>query len=164
VPLCADVNRNSAFFSHRLERLALPLRQSGMDARTTISIGSDSNAAPEPLHRLQAMRRAAILGEIEQRSGEPDLSAVAVADRLGITPRYVHMLLKETGRTFRRHVMDRRLQNAAALLRDPQWHHRRIGDVATAAGFCDLAHFSRAFRRKYAATPSDIRQAARRAG
>ncbi len=71
------------------------------------------------------------------------------------------MLLKETGRTFGRHVKDRRLEKAAALLRDPQWHRRRISEVAAAAGFSDLAHFSRAFRRKYATTPSDIREAAR---
>lgn len=135
-----------------------------MDARSTAtSIRSEADAPPAQLHRLQATRLAAILGEIEQRSGEADLSAVAVAGRLGITPRYVHMLLKETGRTFGRHVMDRRLQNAATLLRDPQWHHRRISDVAAAAGFSDLAHFSRAFRRKYATTPSDVRRAARRA-
>jgi AraC-like DNA-binding protein len=132
-----------------------------MDALTTSPVGSESDAPSAQLHRLQATRRAAILGEIEQRSAEADLSAAAVAARLGITPRYVHMLLKETGRSFGRHVLERRLQKAAALLRDPQWQHRRISDVAAAAGFCDLAHFSRSFRRKYGEAPSDVRAAAR---
>ena len=44
-----------------------------------------------------------------------------------------------------------------ALLRDPQWHSRRIADIAAEAGFTDLSYFNRAFRRHYGATPSDIR-------
>jgi len=135
-----------------------------MDARPTSSVCSERDAPLAHPHRLQATRLAAILSEIDQRSGEADLSAAVVGARLGITARYVHMLLKDTGHTFGRHVMDRRLQTAFALLRDAQWHRRRISDVAIAAGFSDLAHFSRAFRRKYAATPSDIRKAARRDG
>lgn len=77
-----------------------------------------------------------------------------------MTPRYVHLLLEETGKTFTHHVLERRLQKAAALLADPRWCERRIADIALAAGFTDLSHFSRAFRRRYGATPSDARRAA----
>jgi AraC-like DNA-binding protein len=109
-----------------------------------------------------AARRAAIFNIIESRSGNPDLSAAAAAALLGVTPRYVHLLLEETGRSFTHHLLERRLENAAALLRDPRHFDRRIGDVALEAGFTDLSHFSRAFRRHYGATPSDVREAAMR--
>jgi AraC-like DNA-binding protein len=69
---------------------------------------------------------------------------------------------KTTGRSFTHHLLERRLENAAALLRDPRWRERRIADVAAEAGFTDLSHFSRAFRRRYGATPSDVRAAAMR--
>ncbi|HTV27938.1 MAG TPA: helix-turn-helix transcriptional regulator [Xanthobacteraceae bacterium] len=118
-------------------------------------------APPTPSHRIRAMRRAAVLRDIEQRSGDPELSALAVAARLGITPRYVHLLLKETGRTFSHHVLEKRLDKAATLLRDPRWHHRKIADIAAEAGFSDLSHFSRAFRRAYGTTPSAVRETAR---
>jgi AraC-like DNA-binding protein len=35
--------------------------------------------------------------------------------------------------------------------------------VAYEAGFGDLSYFNRTFRRRYGATPSDVREAARRA-
>lgn len=106
------------------------------------------------------IRRAAILRIIESRSGDPKLSAAAIAALLGITPRYVHLLLEETGRSLSHHVLERRLGKATGLLRDPRWCDRKIADIAIEAGFADLSYFNRAFRRRYGATPSDIRDAA----
>jgi AraC-like DNA-binding protein len=120
------------------------------------------NDPPEQSYRIRAMRRAAVLREIEQRISDPELSAASVAARLGITPRYVHLLLEETGRTFSRLVLEMRLERAAALLRDPLWQYRRIADIAAEAGFSDLSHFSRTFRRAYGSTPSALREAAQR--
>jgi hypothetical protein len=47
------------------------------------------------------LSRAAILRIIESRSGDPDLTAITVASALSVTPRYVHLLLEETGKSFR---------------------------------------------------------------
>jgi AraC-like DNA-binding protein len=110
---------------------------------------------------LRAARQTAIMRAIEGRSSDPGLTANAVAAELGITPRYVHLLLEETGKSFTHHLLEKRLQRAAALLRDLRWRNRRIADIALAAGFTDLSYFSRAFRRHYGATPSDVREAAR---
>jgi len=110
----------------------------------------------------RAARRTAVLHEIERRSADPRLSAVGVATLLGLTPRYVHLLLEDTGKSFTHHVLQRRLDKAAALLRDPRWDWRKIADIAAEAGFTDLSYFNRAFRRHYGATPSDIREAAAR--
>jgi len=102
------------------------------------------------------------LREIERRSGNQNLSAASVAAQLGVTPRYVHLLLEETGRSFTHHLVEKRLQRAEALLRDAQRGDRKIGDIALEAGFTDLSHFNRSFRRRYGATPSEIRDDARR--
>jgi AraC-like DNA-binding protein len=109
---------------------------------------------------VRAANRAAVLRAIEHRSDDPELSAVSVAQALGITPRYVHLLLEETGRSFTHHVLTRRLERAAALLRDPWSQRRKIADIAGESGFTDLSYFSRAFRRYFGATPSDMRCAA----
>ena len=95
-----------------------------------------------------AVRRAAILHEIENRLGDPNLSATAVAMQLGITPRYLRLLLEETGRSFSEHVLEKRLTRAAALLRDPRQWGRKISAIAFACGFGDLSHFNHAFRRR----------------
>ena len=122
--------------------------------------GESREAAEERGGR--AARLSAILRAVESRSGDPGLSARTVAALIGVTPRYVHQLLEETGRSFTHHLLQRRLQNAAALLADPRWRERRIGEVAVAAGFTDLSYFNRAFRRRFGATPSDIREQANR--
>ncbi len=106
-------------------------------------------------------RLAAILRIIESQGNDPDLSAASVAALLGITPRYVHLLLEETGRSFTHHVLERRLRKRPRpCLRDPQWRHRKIADIAVEAGFTDLSYFNRAFRRRFGATPSASREAA----
>jgi AraC-like DNA-binding protein len=109
---------------------------------------------------VPAARRSEILRAIENRCGDAGLSAATIAALLGVTPRYIHFLLEQTGRSFTHHVLDHRLERAAALLRDPQWRDRKIAHIATEAGFTDLSYFSRVFRRKYGATPSDMRAAA----
>jgi AraC-like DNA-binding protein len=108
------------------------------------------------------VRRSAILLEIERRSADPSLNAVKIAMSLGITARYVHRLLEDTGLSFTHHVLQKRLATAAALLRDPQWRHRKIADIAAEAGFTDLSYFNRAFRRRHGTTPSEFRAAAGR--
>lgn len=125
-------------------------------------MAADEDEQHEPLDEpgLRAARRAAILREIDRRSADPDLSALTIARQLGVTPRYVHLLLEETGKSFSHHVLERRLEKAAALLGDPRWRHRKIAAVAAEAGFADLSYFNRAFRRHFGATPSDIRESA----
>jgi AraC-like DNA-binding protein len=112
--------------------------------------------------RVRAARRSAILDMIERRSGDPKLSAIKTATALGITPRYVHLLLKETGRSFSNHLLLKRLEKAAMLLRGVSRYDRRIADIALESGFTDLSHFSRAFRQRYGVTPSEMRAATRR--
>jgi AraC-like DNA-binding protein len=125
-----------------------------------LSLGVEGDAAVMAEHRgAAAARRLAILSEIKRRSGDAGLSAATLAALLGVTPRYVHLLLEETGKSFTRHVLERRLERAAALLCDPRWSHRRIADIAAEAGFTDLSYFNRSFRRHFSATPSDIRAA-----
>ena len=58
--------------------------------------------------------------------------------------------------------MERRLENAAAMLRDAERRHIQIAEIALAASFNDLSYFNRAFRRHYGVTPSKMREAARR--
>jgi AraC-like DNA-binding protein len=130
---------------HIVDLIALAFGPEG-DAREQVEQGSG-----------RALRRAAVLREIESLLADPGLSAVAVGLRLGITSRYVHLLLEETGRSFTQHVLEKRLERAAALLRDPRQHDRRIADIALEAGFADLSHFNRAFRRLFGDTPSGVR-------
>jgi AraC-like DNA-binding protein len=124
-----------------------------------LALGKGPGEAAEP-PGVRAAQRSAILREIEGRRSDLGLSAATVARRLGITPRYVHLLLEETGRSLTHHVLEKRLDTAAAMLRSPLWRTRKIAEIAAQAGFNDLSYFNRAFRRRFGATPSDLREAA----
>ncbi len=133
---------------HILDLVALALGAEG-EVRETIERGD-----------LRSVRRAAILHEIEVYLRDPNLGAPAIAARLGITPRYLRKLLEETGKSFSEHLLNKRLDRAATLLRDPQRRGTHIATIAYECGFGDLSYFNRAFRRRYGLTPSDMRAAA----
>lgn len=123
-----------------------------------MALGADSavrQGAESP--GLRAARLEALLRAIDARSGDPGLNAASVAARLGVTPRYIHLLLEETGLTFSQHVLARRLEKALWLLRDHRHGHLRIADVAGEAGFADLSYFNRSFRQRFGDTPSAVR-------
>ena len=109
---------------------------------------------------VRAARLAAIQRMISQQFGDPGLNATTVAAQLGVTPRYVHLLLETTGRSFAQHLLDQRLERAAAQLRDLRRRGERIIAIAHQSGFVDLSHFNRAFRRRFGDTPSGVRGAA----
>jgi len=126
-----------------------------------LALGTEGNMRLFSEQRsAQAVRRAAVIREIETCATDPALDARVVALRLGVTARYVHHLLERTGRTFSEHVLDCRLARAVALLRDPRQATRKIADIAFEIGFRDLSYFNRVFRRKYGITPTDMRHTA----
>jgi AraC-like DNA-binding protein len=57
-------------------------------------------------------------------------------------------------------VLGQRLSRAHRILSDPHLSDRNISAVVFDVGFGDLSYFNRAFRRRYAATPRDIRRSA----
>src|SRR5574337_611812 len=79
------------------------------------------------------------------------------AARPGVTPRHVQMLFERDGTTFSRFLLDQRLARAHRMLNNPLLADRSISTIAYEAGFGDLSHFNRAFRRRYGETPSDVR-------
>jgi AraC-like DNA-binding protein len=124
-----------------------------------LGAGGEMRAVAEQ-RGAQALRRAAVLREIEASSADPAFDATIAATRLGITVRYVHHLLEATGRTFSEHLLDRRLAQIEQVLQDVRNAPRRIADIAFETGFRDLSYFNRVFRRKYGATPTEMRHAA----
>jgi AraC-like DNA-binding protein len=97
-----------------------------------------------------------------ERIGRHDLTLAEVARSQQISESYIRQLLAENGTTFTDFVLGGRLAHAHRMLTDPRYGDRSISAVAYEAGFGDLSYFNRTFRRRYGATPSDVREAARR--
>jgi AraC-like DNA-binding protein len=126
----------------------------------TPTLGPTAEVAVIAKHRGKAARVQAILAEIARHFSDPDFDLDRVARTLGLSRRYIQRLLEETGKSFTHHLAERRLEYSFAMLSDCRCVHLGIIDIAFAAGFGDVSHFNRMFRRRFGETPSGVRAAA----
>jgi AraC-like DNA-binding protein len=110
---------------------------------------------------LRAARLQTVKLEMDKNLGDPELSAAAIANRPGLSTRYIRRLLAEEGATFSERMLDLRLQRAHHMLTDAARRWQTISSIAFDLGFGDLSYFNRTFRRRFGGTPSDIRQSHR---
>jgi AraC-like DNA-binding protein len=106
-----------------------------------------------------AARLTAVKTDIIQHIGREDLTLHDVATRQGITSRSIQRLFEREGSTFASFKLEQQLALARRMLRDRRYDASTIGAIALAAGFGDLSYFHRAFRRRFGATPLDVRAA-----
>jgi AraC-like DNA-binding protein len=71
-------------------------------------------------------------------------------------------LFEEDGSSFSSFVLAERMRGVRRMLVDRRYAHLNIAQIAHESGFGDVSYFNRAFRRHFGATPSDVREAARR--
>jgi AraC-like DNA-binding protein len=130
-----------------------------------LALGASRDAAEKAKSGgVRAARIHAIKADILASRGRNELTLAAIAGRHGVSPRYVQMLFEREGTTFSQFLLVQRLARAHGMLSDSSFAGRPISAVAYAAGFGDLSHFNRAFRRHYGESPSDVRASARRRG
>jgi AraC-like DNA-binding protein len=117
-------------------------------------------AAEPPLGESQiecvvAARRAAVLDYITSHFCDPNLSGSNLAERLGISQRYLQRLLEATGKTFTEHVNDLRLDRAFLLL-VTAGTDKRVSDIAFDVGYSDLTNFYRHFKSRFGDSPKGV--------
>ena len=128
-----------------------------------LALGATRDAAEIARTRgVRAARLHAARTYVMRNLGRPELSAVHVAAHLGVTPRYLHMLFETEGVSLSEFLLIERLARAHRMLAALRHARETISAIASAAGFGDLSHFNRSFRRRYGCTPSDVRAAAPR--
>lgn len=106
---------------------------------------------------VRAARLHAIRSHILEHLDSARLTVASVAAAHRITSRYVHKLFEFDGTTYSAFVLEQRLARVYRQLADPRFAGRAISALAFDAGFGDLSYFNRAFKRRYAATPSEVR-------
>ncbi|WP_050424474.1 helix-turn-helix domain-containing protein [Bradyrhizobium tropiciagri] len=147
------------------EALAAPASQrliiSHFHDLVALALGASSDAKAVAADRtLGAVRLAAIKADIVANLDDGKLNATMVATRNGVTVRYLHKLFENEDFTYSEFVLRERLTQAYHDLRNPLHSHRAISTIAFDLGFNDLSYFNRSFRRRYNATPSEIRDGA----
>ena len=100
-----------------------------------------------------------MLDYIDRHSDNPELGATMLAQKFRCSPRYVHRLFAKTGRSVGEHVNDKRMLTCVRDLLDHDCRHKTIAEIAFAAGFRDISHFNRLFKRNNGAAPREFRRA-----
>lgn len=125
---------------------------------TSLALGARPDDRERASQRGQAEARLALMkSDILNRLGRPDLSIGVVAQRYKLSARQAQRLFEQSGTTFTDFLLEHRLRAARKLLADPVHRWRKISDIAHSAGFADLSYFNRVFRRRFGATPSEMR-------
>jgi AraC family transcriptional regulator, positive regulator of tynA and feaB len=99
-----------------------------------------------------------MLDYIDRHSDDPDLGAATLAAKFHCSPRYVHRLFAGTGRSVGEHINEKRVLVCTRNLLDRSRHHRTIAEIAFDAGFRDISHFNRLFKRSNGAAPREFRR------
>lgn len=146
-PPTAGEDVRAAAANHIIELTALAAREALNQKRDP----------DDEFESVRAARFQIALQHIASNLHDPGLRATHVAASQGVSVRYLHVLFEVAGLQFSTYVNERRLQRVYDALSDTGSAHLAIADIALAAGFSDVSHFNRLFRRRYGCTPSAIR-------
>jgi AraC-like DNA-binding protein len=94
---------------------------------------------------------------INRHFANPDLNARMVAERCGISLRYLCHILKKNKLSFSNLIWERRIEMAEAWLKDPGMQHHLVCEIAYLVGFKSSAHFSRMFKTRFGIAPREYR-------
>ena len=116
-----------------------------------------TQSSPAPLSDYRNLALIRIKDFVERHLGDFDLDPALVASALKLSPRYMNQLLELEGTSLSRYIWRRRLERAAADLRNAGLKGLSISSIALNNGFNDLSHFSKAFRDRFGHSPSEYR-------
>ena len=131
--------------SHIVDLLAMALGAGGEPA-----VGAANGG-------VRAARSLAVRRSVIARLRDPALSPADIAKANRISERYLRQIFEDIGMGFADFLVERRLEWAHDRLSDPARRGDRVSTIAFEAGFSDLSHFNRRFRKRYGLTPTDLR-------
>jgi AraC-like DNA-binding protein len=106
-----------------------------------------------------AWRARAALALIDAELPDHTLTASRIAAAQGISRRRLDQIVLSTlGTSISAQIWRRRLDQAAADLRDPRLATRSVTQIAYSVGFSSTSHFARAFKRQFQCTPLQWRR------
>lgn len=119
-----------------------------------LMVGDDRPDAPGQLAEVEALVR----GYVRRRAADPNLTGATMARELGWSLRQVQLALQRVGTTPRDLIREERLRLVRDRLRDPAYRHMSITELGYASGFSSASALSTAFRRRYGASPREMRR------
>ena len=123
-----------------------------------LALGAERDEAE--IARMRGVRAAwaqEIIRAIRAGFASPAISPTRIALKLGISVRYMHDILQETGASFTDRVTELRLQKGRTLLDDHRTGGLKVTEIVYRCGFSDVSYFNRCFRRRFGCSPTQYR-------
>jgi len=114
-------------------------------------------AGQQPVSQLTAYHRAQIKACVRARLRDPALTVASIAAELRMSPSSLHRAWSGEVCPLAEWIWAQRLDAARRDLCDPSQRARSVSEIAFSWGFNDAAHFSRAFRGRFACSPRALR-------
>lgn len=110
------------------------------------------------VEEIEYSRREKACRVIRSQLGSPELSPATICKALGISRSQLYRLFEHSGGVLR-YIQRQRLLQGYMMLSDPD-DTRSVMSIASDLSFQDASSFSRAFRREFGNSPSDVKAAA----
>jgi AraC family transcriptional regulator, positive regulator of tynA and feaB len=112
-----------------------------------------------PLERAgQSVVLSMMLDHIDRHVDDPELGAATLALKFNCSQRYVHKLFSATGRSVGEHINGQRILVCTRNLLDQAHRRATIAEIAFNAGFRDISHFNKLFKRSNGLAPREFRR------
>lgn len=111
------------------------------------------------LQRHEDFVRACAVDVMHHYFNQPTLSREQIAQKVGVSTRYLAKLFALTGTTVMDRLKEIRLTRASVQLTEEHMAHASIQEIASTNGFASTAHFCRAFKERFEMTPLQWRKA-----
>lgn len=138
-----------------LSEADLPGLQSAVTAMLRACVVPSPNNDAMAANQIAATRRERVRRIVNANLHDGALGPAMICQRAGISRSQLYRLFETDGGVVK-FILSCRLSKAASLLSDP-WNADPIHLVAYSLCFEDASQFSRAFKREFGASPSDVR-------
>ncbi|MGB3027220.1 helix-turn-helix domain-containing protein [Paradevosia shaoguanensis] len=116
----------------------------------------EGDMSQEPTKASRHVLLQRVKAYIEANLADPGITVAEIARRMGCSPRYIFRAFEDDATTPADYLWNLRLEKARERLCSGD-RAQSISDIAFSLGFSSSAHFSRAFRTRFDASPREVR-------
>jgi AraC-like DNA-binding protein len=114
-------------------------------------------ARRQPISQLHAYQVERIKACVRAHLQDPHLNVALISGKLKSSASTLHRTWASEACSLSDYIWAQRLEHAKRDLCDPSLSARSVSEIAFSWGFNDAAHFSRAFRSRFACSPREMR-------